>query len=224
MSNKLQISPRLREIVDRELKPHEVIQWIGQPIPRFFTFQSTMYFLIGIPLTAHLLFLFWSATGFGNLLKQGLTPDVLSILFYVPVILMSICMLLSPIWTRLMALQTVYLITDQRAISIEGYTLSIIEGYTLSTITSYKSSTIGGWAISTSINVHKSSRILSYSPQQLQTVYRQESKDGTGNVIITIQRWKDSDGDEWETPIGFMQIRDPRQVETLLKTLADIEI
>lgn len=53
-----------------------------------------------------------------------------------------------------MALQTVYLITDQRAISIEG---------------------------------EKWSTIRNYLPQQLQTVYRQENKDGTGDVIITIQ-------------------------------------
>jgi len=67
---------------------------------------------------------------------------------------MGVCMLSSPIWTRLMALQTVYLITDQRAISIEG---------------------------------EKWSTIRNYLPQQLQTVYRQENKDGTGDVIITIQ-------------------------------------
>lgn len=192
MSNKLQISPRLREIVDRELKPHEVIQWIGQPIPRFFTFQSTMGFLIGIPLTAHFLFLSWSATGFGSLSKQGLTPfDVLPILFYVPFIWMGVCMLLSPIWTRLMALQTVYLITDQRAISIEG---------------------------------EKRSTIRNYLPQQLQTVYRQENKDGTGDVIVTIRYIKDSEGGVRRELLGFMQLRDPKQVEHLLKTLADIEV
>jgi len=100
--------------------------------------------------------------GFGSLSKQCLTPfDVLPVLFYVPFIWMDVCMLLSPIWTRLMALQTVYLITDQRAISIEG---------------------------------EKRSTIRNYLPQQLQTVYRQENKDGTGDVIVTIRYIKDSEG------------------------------
>ena len=191
MSSKLQISPRLREIVDRELKPHEVIQWIGQPIPKFFTSDLITAVLFGIPWTTFSLFWVWGATGFGSLLTQGLTPLLLFPLFGVPFVLIGFGMLSLPIRTRQLALQTVYVITDRRAISIEG---------------------------------GKSSIIQSYSPQQLKVVYRQENKDGTGNVIFTVKSWKDSDGDEQSKPIGFMNIRDPKQVEDLLKTLADIQI
>lgn len=190
MNSKLQIPPRLREIIDRELEPREVIQWIEQPIPQFFTAESIGSVLFGIPWTAFALFWTWGASGFGTLFTQGLTPIILFPLFGVPFILVGFGMLSAPIWTRRQALQTVYLITDRRAISIEG---------------------------------GKTSTIRNYYPKQLQTVYRQENKDGTGNVLITVRYWKDHDGDQRKENIGFMRIRNPQRVEKLLKALADSE-
>lgn len=188
MNNNLHIPPRLREIIDRELEPHEVIQWIEQPIPQFFTAGSIALVMFGIPWTAFSLFWMWGASGFGTLFIQGITPMILFPLFGLPFVLVGFGMLSAPLWTRRLALQTVYLITNRRAISIEG---------------------------------GKELTIRSYSPKQLQTVYRQENKDATGNVLITIRYWKDSDGDERKESIGFMQIRNPQQVEKLLKALAD---
>jgi hypothetical protein len=191
MNNKLQLPTRLREIVDRELEPHEVIQWIEQPIPEFFTPASIGSVLFGIPWTAFSLFWIWGATGFGTLLTAGITPFLLFPLFGVPFVLVGFGMLSAPFWTRKMALQTVYLVTDRRAISIEG---------------------------------GKPLTIRSYLPSQLNAVYRQENPDGSGNVLITIRYCKDSDGDERKESIGFMRIRNPKQVEKLLRELSDSNV
>jgi hypothetical protein len=79
------------------------------------------------------------------------------------------------------------LVTDKRAISIQG-----------------------GW----------SATIRSYLPDQLKDLYRKERADGTGDVIISIRRWKDSDGVSRSEEVGFLGVRNPREVENILKQLA----
>ena len=96
-------------------------------------------------------------------------------------------MLASPVWVWQAARKTVYLVTDKRAISIQG-----------------------GW----------STTIISHLPDQLKDIYRRERADGAGDVIISIRRWKDSDGDSRSEEIGFLGVRNPREVENILKQLA----
>jgi hypothetical protein len=69
----------------------------------------------------------------------------------------------------------------------------------------------GGW--STTIRI--------CLPNQLKDIYRKERADGAGDVIISIRRWKDSDGDNMSEEIGFLGVRNPREVENILKQLAD---
>jgi hypothetical protein len=59
-------------------------------------------------------------------------------------------------------------------------------------------------------------------PDQLKDIYRKERADETGDVIILIRRWKDSDGDNRNEEIGFLGVRNPREVENILKQLAQI--
>ena len=66
--------------------------------------------------------------------------------------------------------------------------------------------------------------IRSYLPNQLQNVYRQENKNGSGNVMITMSYVKDSESDERKESTGFLNIRDPKRVEKFLKELSDINI
>jgi len=212
MLDRLQIPDKLRKKIDRELEPREVIKWIDQPIPRFFTAVSIVSFLFGIPWTAFTLFWIWTAAGFGSPLVTGFSPEFVTgsspqlvagfspqlvagfspqlifPLFGLPFLLIGFCMLLSPVWVWRTAFQTVYLITDKRAISIEGGLMTTVR---------------------------------SYLPEQLKDVYYQESNDGVGNVVITIGFWKDSDGDKRKEEIGFMGIRNPKDVERMLKELAD---
>lgn len=96
-------------------------------------------------------------------------------------------MLSSPLWVWQAARKTVYLVTDKRAISIQGI-----------------------W----------STTIRSFLPEQLKDIYRRERADGTGDVVFSIRRWRDSDGDNRNEEIGFLGVRNPREVESILKQLA----
>ena len=189
--NRLQISADLREKIDRELVPEEVIRWVDQPIARLFTAASVIRFLFGIPWTALSLFWTWDTLGFKTLLVKGLTPSIIFPLFGVPFILIGFAMLSAPLTTKRTIQNTVYIVTDQRAISFEGI---------------------------------KPRTIRSYLPNQLQSVYRQENKNGSGNVIITIHYVKDHEGNEIKEYVGFIDIRDPKGAEKFLKELADINV
>jgi len=70
-----------------------------------------------------------------------------------------------------------------------------------------------------SIQGGRSTTIRSYLPDKLKDVYRRERADGTGDVIITIRRWKDIGGDPRSEEIGFLGVRNPREVENMLRQL-----
>jgi hypothetical protein len=62
--------------------------------------------------------------------------------------------------------------------------------------------------------------IRSYTPEQLRNVYRKEKRDGTGSIILGQRVWADSDSNQRQSlDVGFMNIRDPKRVERLLKEL-----
>ncbi len=68
----------------------------------------------------------------------------------------------------------------------------------------------GGW----------STTIYSYPPDKLQNIYRKENRNGTSDLIVAHRAWRDSDGDSRTEKIGFLGIRDAKQVEKMLKELA----
>lgn len=188
MLSNLKIPKELRRKIENELQPGELIRWVGQPIPHFFTAASIGSVLFGIPWTSFAIFWMWGASGFKLPdLREGLQSQHLFALFVVPFVLIGFGMLSSPIWVWQAARKTVYLVTDKRAISIQG---------------------------------GRSTTIRSYLPDQLKDIYRKERADGTGDVIISIRRWKDSDGNNRNEEIGFLGVRNSREVENILKQLA----
>lgn len=66
----------------------------------------------------------------------------------------------------------------------------------------------------------RSTIIRSYSPGKLKDVYRNEKTDGTGDVILSMRTWRDSDDHQHSEELGFLRIRDPKEVEHMLKELA----
>lgn len=188
MLSNLKIPKGLRRKIENELQPGEIIRWVEQPIPHFFTAASISLVLFGIPWTSFAIFWMWGASGYKLPdLREGLQPQHLFALFGVPFVLIGFGMLFSPILAWQDARKTVYLVTDKRAISIQG-----------------------GW----------STTIRSYLPDQLKDIYRKERADGTGSVIISIRRWKDSDGVNRQEEIGFWGVRNPRDVENIIKRLS----
>lgn len=68
----------------------------------------------------------------------------------------------------------------------------------------------GGWSMT----------VRSYPPERLTEVFRKEKKDGIGDVVITHRAWRDSDGYRHTEELGFLNVREPKVVESMLNTLA----
>jgi hypothetical protein len=163
-----------------------------QPLPRFHTPSSTIVFLFGIPWT--IFSAGWMALTIGGAAwsishSQQAMGWILVFfaLFGLPFLLVGFGMLAAPLWARHRALKTVYVITDQRAITFDG-----------------------GWTTT----------IRSYSPERLQNIYRRERGDGTGDVIFSHRVWRDSEGGQQVQNLGFLNIREAKRVEQMLRELA----
>lgn len=64
--------------------------------------------------------------------------------------------------------------------------------------------------------------IRSYTPDMLHNIYREEKSNGTGSVILQEEVSTDSDNTTTQTKsLGFLNIRDPKTVEKMLKELAE---
>ena len=61
-----------------------------------------------------------------------------------------------------------------------------------------------------------------YPPDKLKNIYRKQKNDGIGDVIITVKEWKDSEGDTKSDELGFLRIRNPKEVENTLKKIAEL--
>jgi hypothetical protein len=83
MFSNLKIPRELRRIIDNELQPGELIRWIEQPLPRFFTAGSMIGVLLGIPWTSFAISWTWGVASELNLPdpREMLPLEYLSILF-----------------------------------------------------------------------------------------------------------------------------------------------
>lgn len=63
--------------------------------------------------------------------------------------------------------------------------------------------------------------IRSYPPNRLQNIHRKERRNGTGDVILGQQIWSNSKGGHYPMDLGFLNIRDPKTVELMLRKLAE---
>lgn len=63
--------------------------------------------------------------------------------------------------------------------------------------------------------------IRSYPPGRLQNIHRKEKRDGTGDVVLGQRVWSGSEGGQQAMDLGFLNIRDPKTVEQMLRKLAE---
>jgi hypothetical protein len=120
-----QIPENLLELVNDELLDGETIQWIDQPIPVFFSAAAMGTFFFAIPWTAFSLFWTCAAAGVfdpnNGVINLNFDPGRWHFAaFGIPFVLFGLGMLSSPLWMRRNAKRTVYAITDQRAIIVQG--------------------------------------------------------------------------------------------------------
>lgn len=117
----LAIPKHLQEKVDKEIKFGERIQWIGMPIPKFFTPHSTGWFLFGMWWTVFFLIgmvSMWFLSGYPGFAALG-----------VPAILFGFGMVSNPLFAYMRALNTIYVITERRAIVFDGGLSDDISSY-----------------------------------------------------------------------------------------------
>lgn len=62
--------------------------------------------------------------------------------------------------------------------------------------------------------------IRSYPPERLQQIHRKEKRDGTGDVVLGQRLVAAGEGGQQAQDVGFLNIRDPRTVEQMLRKLA----
>jgi hypothetical protein len=123
-----QLKLNLQNRVRSELKPGESIVWIGQPNPNRLMWTGFLLWFFFIPWTAFSLF--WTAGAAGFRIPTFTRITDLFPLFGLPFILIGLGGLSSPFWIRWKALNTVYVITDRRAFSLEGGRTFVVRNYT----------------------------------------------------------------------------------------------
>lgn len=119
---------QLQEIVQRELDRDERVVWSAMPKPKYFSGPALGTFLLAIPWTAFSVF--WIAGAAGFKIPQFNNVADLFPLFGIPFFLVGIGMLCSPLWAYRNSLNTVYLITNRRAITIDGGMSYTVRSYT----------------------------------------------------------------------------------------------
>jgi hypothetical protein len=117
------VNPRMRRLLEGELRSGERVVWSQQPSPASLAFKSSMTFLFGIPFFAFSVF--WTIGASGGLdsfpAKKGAWPLWFPLLWGGMFMAVGAGLLLSPLWAWCKALNTVYAITDQRAILIQAF-------------------------------------------------------------------------------------------------------
>ena len=117
----------LQDLISRELDREERVVWSAMPKPRYFHGPAAGAFVFAIPWTAFSMF--WMAGAAGFKIPQFNQGFDFFPLFGIPFFLIGIGMLTSPFWAYRNQLKTVYLITDRRAITIDGGRTSTIRSY-----------------------------------------------------------------------------------------------
>jgi hypothetical protein len=175
----------LQERVQAELKPGEAVVWAGQPDPAKTMKTGFLLWLFFGPWTAFSLF--WMAGAAGFRIPDFSSPvNLLFPLFGLPFVLIGVVGMSAPYWIRRKALSTVYVITGQRAFSLEG---------------------------------PKTWTIRNFLPEKLDNIVRREHPDGSGDLVLAVENYTDSDGDARKKEYGFMAIHDVKQVEVRLQHL-----
>ena len=114
----LKLPKYLQARIQLELKPGEAVIWAGQPNPAKYMRQGFWLWLFFIPWTAFALF--WMAGAAGFKFPDFSRGQDLFPLFGIPFVLIGLGGLSSPYWLRRKAANIIYVITDQRALTLEG--------------------------------------------------------------------------------------------------------
>ena len=182
-------------LIDAELRPGERIAWIGQPIPWRLARKSLPLVIFGIPWTAFAVFwtLMAARPSTSGTAVEG-EADALSQLF------------------RFFPLFGVPFILVGLALLSFPYWLSREARRTAYVITDQRALIIDahGW---------RAVSLRSFEPKRLTDLSRTQSSDGSGDVIFERQRHSHTEGSDTTTDVGFLAVRNVKEVESLLRAL-----
>ncbi len=210
----------MQRLVQGELAGGESVRWVGQPIPRkSLSWASLFPVLFAIPWTGFSLFWMAAAAGVldgfldGGAAKPVDPGRIFFALFGVPFVLVGLGMLSAPYWmrrrTRRAAEKTVYVITDRRAIIVNG-------GY-------FGDSGVLGLASGLIRSAGDGMQISSYSPENIGQIHRIQREDGSGDLTFGTELFtSEENGTRQIVRNGFFSIPDVRDVERILDSLAEI--
>lgn len=208
----------LRDRVSSELDTGERIFWLDQPRPPAgFSWWMLAPSLFAIPWTAFTLFWIAGAVGIFDkgwaAFRQVDIQRLLFGAFGIPFLLVGLAMFFSPFWARAKRRQaardTVYLITDQRALILNA-------GYMGDGLLA---SIAGPVAVGM---VRGSFLVSSYTPARLRNIQRVQRMDGNGDVIFGETLFStENDSEKKITRDGFFCVNEARAVEKMLRVLAD---
>jgi len=190
MLDKLKIPTQLRQKINKELEPHESIRWVGQPRPNTSSLIISCLVVFLFAIPWTAFAVFWTYGVLGYKI-----PDLRA--GFQP--------------EYLFALFGVPFILVGLGLLLSPFWIWRTALKKVYLITNKRAIAFEGANTTT---------IRSFEPQQLAKIYRRENNDGTGDVVIVVRSWKDSDGDSQKEEVGFLAISNPKQVETLLKELA----
>lgn len=205
-----------KNLLVSELAPGEVLRWVGRPNPKGSWFPGLFAifpFIFG-------LFFFGFAVFWTVMAMNG--PGGLFAFFGIPFMLAGLGVMSSPFWMRFRmrkaAQKTVYAITDQRAIIFDG-------GY----YGDSGISTVLASAMTMGLRRAGSTSIRSFRPHQLTNISRNQSDDGSGDVLFgqmpvpIVVDSRMNQYQHYQQPMprdGFYSIPDVKEAELMLQELA----
>lgn len=193
MLNTLNIPNQLRKKIDSELEPRESIRWIGQPQPKASGFIAAFAGVLLFAGPWTAFAAFWIWSALGYKLPN-FREGIQPQHFFALFGVPFLLVGFAMLYTPFWG----WYMAFQKVYIITDKRAIVFEGTGTTTI-------------------------RSFTPAQLTHVYRREKNDGTGDVVISMRSWQDSDGDEQKEDVSFMDIQNPKQVERMLKDLADIK-
>lgn len=183
--------PRIvRDCVEQQLQPGERLVWMEQPEPRLWTSASRGAFIFAIPWTAFACF--WTGMAFWMTIrdKNGPIFRYLFPLFGLPFVGVGFYLFSMPWRNQARSRRTAFAVTDRRILQVVS-------------------------------NPRGGAHVQSLDAPQIGTIERQERSDGTGSLFFSgIPIVPGPKGRSTRSWAGFVDIREPRMVEEIIRTMA----
>lgn len=182
-------SPELESEIRRDLEAGEKVVWTGTPDASAFARGRWFHVPFGLFFAGFAVF--WMAAPYllGAGTKNGAHPPLAFTLFGVPFVVVGLGMASSPLWMRRKAARSAYVITDRRAIVIEGGVFS------------------------------NSKTTISYAPERLRNIARIDRRGDRGDLVFEqVSMGYQQNNQQAMRPRGFLGIQDVREVEKLLRS------